>query len=150
MMRVLGIRLGCLDEAVGDWPVDAAFNGRTGEVIGSKADVPEMTTSAGVELGFLAASRDFDREVASRVGQFATARIIRNYAPVAPSRPAFETRHSAKDHGGHDCGARFRAVGIPLSRRHGFVARNTYPNRRAGAASMLSRVIHALHFESSV
>ena len=67
-IRALGIRLGRLDEAVGDWPVDDAFNGRTREVIGPKAGVLEVITSEGVGLGLLTASRDFDRETASRVG----------------------------------------------------------------------------------
>lgn len=66
---------------------------------------------------------------------------------MAPSRPVFETRHCAKGHSGHACRARFRAVGIPLSRRHGFVAGNAYPNRRAGVASMLRRVIHGQHLD---
>lgn len=68
MMRVLGIRLGCLDEAVGDWPVDDAFNVRSGDVIGHKADDPEVITSEDEGVGMLAASRDLDREVAGRVG----------------------------------------------------------------------------------
>ena len=73
MMRVLGIRRGCLDEAIGDWPVDDAFNGRTGKVIGSKADDPEVITSEGEGLGRLAASGDSNREIAGRVGQSAAA-----------------------------------------------------------------------------
>ena len=67
-IRALGIRLGRLDGVVGDWPVDAAFNGRTREVIGSNAGVLEVITSEGVGLGLLTASRDSIREVTSRVG----------------------------------------------------------------------------------
>ena len=104
--------------------MDYAFNGRTGEVIGSTADVPEVITSEGEELGMLAASRDPNREFASRVGKFATARIIRNYVPAAPSRPVFEARHCAKDHDGCEGRARIHPVGIPLSSMHGFVAGN--------------------------
>ena len=62
------VRLGWLHGLVGRWRADDAFNGRSREVIGPKADAPEVITSAGVELGLLAVSRNLDREVASRVG----------------------------------------------------------------------------------
>lgn len=72
-IRALGIRLGRLDGVVSDWPVDDAFNGRTGEVIGPNAGVREVITSEGEGLGMLAASGDSNGDIASRVGQSAAA-----------------------------------------------------------------------------